>query len=593
MESILQIDNLCKSFGDRIIFDGLSLNINQGEKVGLIARNGLGKSTLLDVIAGNADYRNGSITFRRDIRTAYLVQSPVFPQESSVLNACCSTNDEEIILKARQMLTKLGVADYDKSVRELSGGQAKRVALAQVLMSEPDFLILDEPTNHLDVEITEWLEEYLSVSRLTLLMVTHDRYLLDRVCNRIIEIDDFRAYSYTGNYSYYLEKRQERLDAEASQRESDLNLYRRELDWMRRMPCARGGKARYRKESFHDLEERLQHRRDERTVNLDVKASYIGNKIFVIEHLSKAFGDKVILKDFSYIFARYEKIGIVGENGVGKSTFLKLLLGIEQPDSGIIERGTTLKIGYYSQEGLSFPENSRVIDIVTAIADHIELDDGRRMSAGQFLQKFLFPPKTQYSYVAKLSGGERRRLYLCTILMQNPNFLILDEPTNDLDIMTLQVLEEYIAHFKGCVIVVSHDRYFMDKVVQHLLVFEGNGCVTDFPSAYSDYMEWKVLKEDEEKAAAAAVKTKTQPEISQNQRQSTRIAKLTFKEKREMEQIEQELQQLENEKASLEEELNSGTLPYDLLQQKSARIGQIIERTDQITMRWLELSEKS
>ena len=593
MESILQIDNLCKSFGDRIIFDGLSLNINQGEKVGLIARNGLGKSTLLDVIAGNADYRNGSITFRRDIRTAYLVQSPVFPQESSVLNACCSSNDEEIILKARQMLTKLGVADYDKSVRELSGGQAKRVALAQVLMSEPDFLILDEPTNHLDVEITEWLEEYLSVSKLTLLMVTHDRYLLDRVCNRIIEIDDFRAYSYTGNYSYYLEKRQERLDAEASQRESDLNLYRRELDWMRRMPCARGGKARYRKESFHDLEERLQHRRDERTVNLDVKASYIGNKIFVIEHLSKAFGDKVILKDFSYIFARYEKIGIVGENGVGKSTFLKLLLGIEQPDSGIIERGTTLKIGYYSQEGLSFPENSRVIDIVTAIADHIELDDGRRMSAGQFLQKFLFPPKTQYSYVAKLSGGERRRLYLCTILMQNPNFLILDEPTNDLDIMTLQVLEEFIAHFKGCVIVVSHDRYFMDKVVQHLLVFEGNGCVTDFPSAYSDYMEWKVLKEDEEKAAAAAVKTKTQPEISQNQRQSTRIAKLTFKEKREMEQIEQELQQLENEKASLEEELNSGTLPYDLLQQKSARIGQIIERTDQITMRWLELSEKS
>lgn len=593
MESILQIDNLCKSFGDRIIFDGLSLNINQGEKVGLIARNGLGKSTLLDVIAGNADYRNGSITFRRDIRTAYLVQSPVFPQESSVLNACCSSNDEENILKARQMLTKLGVADYDKSVRELSGGQAKRVALAQVLMSEPDFLILDEPTNHLDVEITEWLEEYLSVSRLTLLMVTHDRYLLDRVCNRIIEIDDFHAYSYTGNYSYYLEKRQERLDAEASQRESDLNLYRRELDWMRRMPCARGGKARYRKESFHDLEERLQHRRDERTVNLDVKASYIGNKIFVIEHLSKAFGDKVILKDFSYIFARYEKIGIVGENGVGKSTFLKLLLGIEQPDSGIIERGTTLKIGYYSQEGLSFPENSRVIDIVTAIADHIELDDGRRMSAGQFLQKFLFPPKTQYSYVAKLSGGERRRLYLCTILMQNPNFLILDEPTNDLDIMTLQVLEEYIAHFKGCVIVVSHDRYFMDKVVQHLLVFKGNGCVTDFPSAYSDYMEWKVLKEDEEKAAAAAVKTKTQPEISQNQRQSTRIAKLTFKEKREMEQIEQELQQLENEKASLEEELNSGTLPYDLLQQKSARIGQIIERTDQITMRWLELSEKS
>ncbi|MBO6078636.1 MAG: ABC-F family ATP-binding cassette domain-containing protein [Bacteroidaceae bacterium] len=594
MESILQIDNLCKSFGDRIIFDGLSLNINQGEKVGLIARNGQGKSTLLDVIAGNADYRSGSIVFRRDIKTAYLVQTPQFPQESNVLNACCNSHDEELLLKARQLLTKLGVADLDKPVKQLSGGQAKRVALAQVLMSEPDFLILDEPTNHLDVEITEWLEDYLTASRLTLLMVTHDRYLLDRVCNRIIEIDDFRTYSYSGNYSYYLEKRQERLDAETSQRESDLNLYRRELDWMRRMPCARGGKARYRKESFHDLEERLQHRRDERSVALDVKASYIGKKIFVIEHLNKAFGDKVILKDFSYIFTRYEKLGIVGENGVGKSTFLKLLLGIEQPDSGIIERGTTLKIGYYSQEGLSFPESARVIDVVTAIADHIELDDGRRMSAGQFLQKFLFPPKTQYSYVGKLSGGERRRLYLCTILMQSPNFLILDEPTNDLDIMTLQVLEQYIAQFKGCVIAVSHDRYFMDKTAQHLLVFEGNGRVTDFPSAYSDYMEWKVLKEDQEKAAAAALAAKSKPASDTPQpAASARPAKLTFKEKREMEQIEQELQELEQEKALLEEELNSGSLPYDRLQQKSARIGQIMERTDDITMRWLELSEKA
>ena len=594
MESILQIDNLCKSFGDRIIFDGLSLNINQGEKVGLIARNGQGKSTLLDVIAGNADYRSGSIVFRRDIKTAYLVQTPQFPQESNVLNACCNSHDEELLLKARQLLTKLGVADLDKPVKQLSGGQAKRVALAQVLMSEPDFLILDEPTNHLDVEITEWLEDYLTASRLTLLMVTHDRYLLDRVCNRIIEIDDFRTYSYSGNYSYYLEKRQERLDAETSQRESDLNLYRRELDWMRRMPCARGGKARYRKESFHDLEERLQHRRDERSVALDVKASYIGKKIFVIEHLNKAFGDKVILKDFSYIFTRYEKLGIVGENGVGKSTFLKLLLGIEQPDSGIIERGTTLKIGYYSQEGLSFPESARVIDVVTAIADHIELDDGRRMSAGQFLQKFLFPPKTQYSYVGKLSGGERRRLYLCTILMQSPNFLILDEPTNDLDIMTLQVLEQYIAQFKGCVIAVSHDRYFMDKTAQHLLVFEGNGRVTDFPSAYSDYMEWKVLKEDQEKAAAAALAAKSKPASDTPQpAASARPAKLTFKEKREMEQIEQELQELEQEKALLEEELNSGSLPYDRLQQKSARIGQIMERTDDITMRWLDLSEKA
>ena len=595
MESFLQIDGLCKSFGDRMIFDGLSLNINQGEKVGLIARNGQGKSTLLDVIAGVADYRSGTITFRRDIKTAYLVQTPVFPKGSSVLNACCPVVDDEKLLRARQLLTKLGVSDFEKPIDELSGGQIKRVALAQVLMSEPDFLILDEPTNHLDVSVTEWLEDYLTASKLTLFMVTHDRYLLDRVCNRIIEIDDFRAYSYQGNYSYYLEKRQERLDAESSQRESDLNLYRRELDWMRRMPCARGGKARYRKESFHQLEERLQHRRDEQSVALDVKASYIGKKIFDIEHLNKAFDDKIILKDFSYIFSRYEKLGIIGENGVGKSTFLKLLLGIEQPDSGVIERGSTLKIGYYSQQGLSFPEDAKVIDVVTAIADHIVLDDGRRMSAGQFLQKFLFTPKTQYSYVSKLSGGERRRLYLCTILMQSPNFLILDEPTNDLDIMTLQVLEEYIAQFKGCVIVVSHDRYFMDKIAEHLLVFEGDGKVTNFPSSYSDYMEYKVLKEDEEKATAAARSAKNQPDgsQSQSQRQSVRSTKLTFKEKREMEQIEQELQQLEQEKAQLEDELNSGTLPYDQLQTKSARIGQIIDRTDQITMRWLELSEKS
>ena len=588
-ESFLQIDGLCKSFGDRVIFDGLTLSIAQGEKVGLIARNGQGKSTLLDVIAGNADYRSGSITFRRDIKIAYLVQSPVFAKGSAVLEACCPSADEELRLKARQLLTKLEITDFEKPVDQLSGGQAKRVALAQALMSEPDFLILDEPTNHLDVEVTEWLEEYLTASRLTLLMVTHDRYLLDRVCNRIIEIDDFRAYSYSGNYSYYLEKRQERLDAESSQRESDLNLYRHELDWMRRMPCARGGKARYRKESFHDLEERLQHRRDERSVSLDVKASYIGKKIFELEHVSKAFGDKVILKDFSYVFTRMEKVGIVGENGVGKSTFLKMLLDIIQPDSGRIDRGTTLRIGYYAQEGLAFPEDARVIDVVTAIADHIELDDGRRMSAGQFLQKFLFPPKTQYSYVSKLSGGERRRLYLCTILMRSPNFLILDEPTNDLDIMTLQVLEEYIAQFKGCVIAVSHDRYFMDKIAQHLFVFEGSGKITDFPSSYSDYMEYKVLKEDQEKASAQQAKPKPAAQAPK----AANSMKLTFKEKREMEAIEAELEQLETEKARLEQALNSGSLPYDQLQAQSARIGQIIARTDEITLRWLELSEKS
>ncbi len=593
VESILQIDGLCKSFGDRVIFDGLSLSIAQGEKVGLIARNGQGKSTLLDVISGSADYRSGSITFRRDIKTAYLVQTPVFPKNADVLQACYPGADDQKRLKAIQLLTQLQVLELDKPICQLSGGQQKRVAIVQALMSEPDFLILDEPTNHLDVEVTEWLEEYLSASRLTLLMVTHDRYLLDRVCSRIIEIDDYRAYSYSGNYSYYLEKRQERLDAEASQRESDLNLYRHELDWMRRMPCARGGKARYRKESFHDLEERLQHRRDERSVSLDVKASYIGNKIFELEHVSKSFGDKKILNDFSYVFTRMEKVGIVGENGVGKSTFLKMLLGLVQPDSGKIDRGTTLRIGYYSQEGLSFSENERVIDVVTAIADHIELDDGRRMSAGQFLQKFLFSPKTQYSYVGKLSGGERRRLYLCTILMRSPNFLILDEPTNDLDIMTLQVLEEYIAQFKGCVLAVSHDRYFMDKIAQHLFVFEGQGRITDFPSSYSDYMEYKVLREDEEKARKAAQAASSRPSVqTQDTHSSSRPVKLSFKEKREMEQIEQELEQLEQEKAALEQELNSGTLPYDILQTKSARIGQIMDRTDEITLRWLELSEK-
>ena len=592
-ESFLQIDRLCKAFGDRVIFDGFTMSIAQGEKVGLIARNGQGKSTLLDILAGNADYSSGSIVFRRDIKIAYLVQSPVFPKGTSVLQACTSSADDATLLRARQMLSVLGINNFDEPVNHLSGGQAKRVALASTLMKDPDFLILDEPTNHLDVEVTEWLEEYLGASRLTLLMVTHDRYLLDRVCSRIVEIDDFKAYSYSGNYSYYLEKRQERLDAEASQRESDLNLYRYELDWMRRMPCARGGKARYRKESFHELEERLQHRREERSVTLDVKASYIGKKIFELEHVSKSFGDKVIVRDFSYVFTKYEKLGIVGENGVGKSTFLKLLLDILQPDSGRIDRGTTLRIGYYSQEGLSFPDDARVIDVITAIADHIELDDGRRMSAGQFLQKFLFTPKTQYSYVGKLSGGEKRRLYLCTILMRSPNFLILDEPTNDLDIMTLQVLEEYIAQFKGCVIAVSHDRYFMDKIASHLFVFNGNGRITDFPSSYSDYMEWKVLKEDQEKADAAQLRAKEAARSNDARQKAARNQeKLTYKEKREMEQIEQELATLEQEKAQLESELNSGTLPYDELQKKSARIGQIIDRNDEITLRWLELSEK-
>lgn len=586
MESCLQIDGLVKSYGDLVLMDGFTMSISLGEKIGLIARNGMGKSTLLDIITGKEDYNAGSITFRRDLKVSYLEQSPVWPEGTKVIDACGGRADE---VAAKEMLTKLGITEHYDVVDNMSGGQLKRVAIAGALLSEPDFLILDEPTNHLDVEVTEWLENYLSASRLTLLLVTHDRYLLDRVCTRIVELEDRRAYSYTGNYSYYLEKRQERLDAERAQRESDENLYRRELDWMRRMPCARGTKARYRKEAFGELEERLKFRRAELQVNLDVKASYIGNKIFEIKGLCKRFGDKVILNDFNYIFARYEKLGIVGDNGVGKSTFLKMLTGQELPDSGIIERGSTLRIGYYSQQGMEFNPGEKVIDAVTAIADHIELDDGRRMSASQFLQKFLFSPKTQYGYISKLSGGERRRLYLCTILMQNPNFLILDEPTNDLDIATLQVLEEYIAGFKGCVVAVSHDRCFMDRVAAHLFVFEGDGRITDFPSSYSDWIEWKALKEAEEKSAAQTVERNAQPR-PRNSERADAGRKLTFKEKREMEQIEAELESLESEKSQLEADLNSGTLDYAALQSKSARIGEIISRTDEITMRWLELS---
>ncbi len=587
MECCLQIDSLVKSFGDLVLLDGFTLNISEGEKIGLIARNGMGKSTLLNIIAGREDYNSGKITFRKDLRVSYLEQSPVWPKGTRVLDACGGRSDE---IGAREILTRLGINDHEMTVDRLSGGELKRIAIAGALISKPELLILDEPTNHLDVEVTEWLEDYLSASRLTLLLVTHDRYMLDRVCSRIVELEDRRAYSYSGNYSYYLAKRQERLDAEKAQRESDVNLYRRELDWMRRMPCARGTKARYRKESFHELEERLKFRRQELQVNLDVKASYIGNKIFEIHGLCKQYGGKIILKDLNYVFARYEKLGIVGDNGVGKSTFLKLLTGVESPDSGVIERGSTLRIGYYSQQGMEFNPNEKVIDAVTAIADHVELDDGRRMSASQFLQKFLFTPKTQYNYISKLSGGERRRLYLCTILMQSPNFLILDEPTNDLDIATLQVLEEYIASFKGCVVAVSHDRCFMDRIAGHLFIFEGNGKVTDFPSSYSDWLEWKDLKLAQNKPEDVRTAQSSKP---RNSERADAGKKLSFKEKREMEQIEAELGQLESEKAQLEQELNSGSLAYDVLNAKSARIGEIISRTDEITMRWLELSEKS
>lgn len=632
MESYLQIENLSKRFGDLVLFEGLDISIAQDEKVGLIARNGYGKSTLMNIITGKEDYQGGAITFRNDISVSYLVQEPSFPQGITVLEACfhgespvlATIREYEAALqsgnhaviqqamnkmdahdawnyesRAKQILTQLQITEFDKPVQLLSGGQLKRVALANALINEPQLLIMDEPTNHLDVNITLWLEEWLQTNRVTLLLVTHDRYLLDRVCNRIIEIDDGKAYSYAGDYSYYLEKRGERLAAEQSAAERGENLYRKELDWMRRMPCARATKARFRKEAFYELEERLKKRRDERTVELDVKASYIGKKIFEIQGLNKRFGEKIILKDFSYIFTKYEKVGIIGPNGVGKSTFIKMLLGEVEPDSGVIDRGTTLRIGYYSQDGLQFKPHDKVIDVVTSIAEYIELDSGHRMSASQFLQKFLFAPKTQYKYVERLSGGEKRRLYLCTILMRNPNFLILDEPTNDLDIMTLQVLEEYLSTFKGSLIVVSHDRYFMDRVAQHLFVFEGDGVVTNFPSSYSDYMIWtkadaqnrKMEAEQQTKQNKSIQKENGVPAKENTATPPRAKQRLSFKEKRELEQIEAELQQLEEEQHTLESQMNSGSLDYASLNEKAQRVAAIIARTDQITARWMELSE--
>lgn len=620
----MQVENLTKSYGDHTLFKDLSFGISEGERVGLIARNGYGKSTLLNIISGSEDYEKGSVTFKRDLRVAYLVQDPSYPEGTTVLEACflgespilaAITRYERAVeggdvdelqrsitemdsleawdyeSKAKQILTQLKITDFNKNVEHLSGGQLKRVALANTLIVEPDLLILDEPTNHLDLEITTWLEEYLAASRLSLLMVTHDRYYLDRVCNRILELDVTGVYSYSGNYNYYLEKRQERLDAAASQMESDRNLYRKELDWMRRQPQARATKAKSRIESFYDLEKRLRKEREQGAVNLNVKASYIGKKIFETQHISKKFDSKIILKDFSYTFARYEKMGIVGENGVGKSTFIKMLLGEVAPDSGTIDIGSTVRFGYYSQQGgVRFGDQTKVIDVVTDIAEHIEFSDGTKMGASQFLQLFLFSPKTQHNYVCKLSGGELRRLYLCTVLMQNPNFLILDEPTNDLDIMTLQVLEEYLQGFSGCVIVVSHDRYFMDKVAEHLLVFEGEGRVKDFPSSYTDYIVWRELKEAAEKAAAAPVASADTR--NNERRQAERAQKLSYKEKRELEQIEKELAELEQEKSEIEEQLSDGSLDVNELTVKSVRISEIIDRIDEISMRWLELSEK-
>ena len=622
LNSILQIEGLTKSFGDLVLLENVSFGLAEGQRVGLIAKNGTGKSTLLNILSGREGYDEGKISFRRDLRVGYLEQNPCYPEELTVLEACfhhgnstvelikeyekCMATEGhpglddlllrmeqakawEYELKAKQILSQLKINDFDRKVKHLSGGQLKRVALAHTLIVEPDLLILDEPTNHLDLDMTEWLEEYLRRSNLTLLMVTHDRYFLDRVCSEIIEIDHKQLYHYKGNYSYYLEKRQERMDAKTVEVERARNLYRTELDWMRRMPQARGHKARYREEAFYELEKVAKQHFENRQVKLDVKASYIGNKIFEADHLCKSFGNLKILDDFSYIFARYEKMGIVGDNGTGKSTFIKILMGLVKPDSGTLDIGETVRFGYYSQEGLQFDEQMKVIDVVRDIAEVIELNGGQRFTASQFLQHFLFSPETQHSYVYKLSGGERRRLYLCTVLMRNPNFLVLDEPTNDLDIVTLQVLEEYLQNFKGCVIVVSHDRYFMDKVVDHLMVFNGQGDIRDFPGNYTQYRAWKEARQEHEREQAN-VRT-TPAETKTARRRTDEKRRLTFKERREMEQLEQEVAALEAEKKQLEEELCSGTLSVEELTTKSKRLPVLNDELDEKSMRWLELSE--
>ena len=622
MSPILQVENLTKSFGDLVLFENISFGLAEGQRVGLIAKNGSGKSTLLNILSGKEGYDEGKISFRRDLRVGYLEQSPSYPEELTVLEACfhhgnttvdlikdyerCMETeghpglDELLVrmdhekawdyeLKAKQILSQLKIRDFNQQVKHLSGGQLKRVALANTLITEPDLLILDEPTNHLDLDMTEWLEEYLRRTNLTLLMVTHDRYFLDRVCSEIIEIDNRTIYSYKGNYSYYLEKRQERIDAKTVEVERANNLYRTELEWMRRMPQARGHKARYREEAFYELEKVAKQRFHDANVKLDVKASYIGNKIFEADHLCKAFGNLKILDDFSYIFARYEKMGIVGNNGTGKSTFIKILMGLVKPDSGTLDIGETVRFGYYSQDGLQFNEQMKVIDVVQDIAEVIELGNGRRLTASQFLQHFLFTPETQHSYVYKLSGGERRRLYLCTVLMRNPNFLVLDEPTNDLDIVTLQVLEEYLQGFKGCVIVVSHDRYFMDKVVDHLLVFNGGGDIRDFPGNYTQYREWKEAKARHDKEQQAAAKPQATAKPARTRQDEKR--RMSFKERREFEQLEKEIAELEAEKKAIEDALCSGTLSVDELTEKSRRLPQLTDLIDEKTMRWLELSE--
>ena len=588
----LDVQNLTKSFGSLVLFEDISFSIAEGQKVGLIAKNGMGKSTLLSVLSGKEGYDSGSIIFRCDLKVGMLEQSPVFDPEESVLDACFNhQGNPEKVLKAKQVLTQLKIRDLQQPMGQLSGGQQKRVALANVLLTEPDLLILDEPTNHLDLEKIEWLEVNLARGRRTLLMVTHDRFFLDRVCSVILELDDRTIYTYRGNYSYYLEKRQERLDNKRAEIARANNLYRTELEWMRRMPQARGHKARYREEAFYELERVAKQRIEERQIRLKSRNVYIGSKIFECQYVSKRFDDLIILKDFYYNFSRFEKMGIVGNNGTGKSTFLKLLLGQIPPDEGRFDIGDTVRFGYFSQEGLQFNEQQKVIDVVRDIAEYIDMGGGKHFSASQFLQYFLFTPEQQHNYVYKLSGGERRKLYLCTVLMKNPNFLVLDEPTNDLDIVTLQILEEYLQDFPGCVIVVSHDRYFMDKVVDHLLVFKGDGEIKDFPGNYTQYRDWQTLqpKEAKESNPSREMISSKESRDSRSSRDSKR--KMTYKEKTEFERLEKEIAALEAEQKQLEEALCSGTLSIDELTEKSKRLPQLKDELDEKSLRWLELSE--
>ena len=601
----LDVQNLTKRFGAEVLFDNISFSIAEGQKVGLVARNGTGKSTLMSVLMDKEGHESGDIIYRRDLKVGYLEQSPKFDPEESVLEACFNHEDDpEKVLKAKQILTQLHITNMDQPMGQLSGGQQKRVALANVLIDEPDFLMLDEPTNHLDLEMIEWLEGYLNRGNKTIFMVTHDRFFLDKVCNTILELDDKTIYTYRGNYAYYLEKRQERMDNLRAEIQHSKNLYRKELDWMRRQPQARGHKAKYREDAFYELEKVAKQRIEDRQVRLKASTVYIGSKIFECQYVSKAFDDrgkkKVILDNFYYNFARFEKMGIVGNNGTGKSTFIKMLLGEVQPDSGKFDIGETVRFGYFSQEGLKFREDQKVIDVITEIADYIDLGNGKHMTASQFLQFFLFTPEEQHNYVYKLSGGEKRKLYLCTVLMRNPNFLVLDEPTNDLDIQTLQVLEEYLQDFAGCVIVVSHDRYFMDKVVDHLLVFKGEGEIQDFPGNYTQYRDWSRLQEkDEAEKAAATAKNAGNNNTAANDGAGTakrdanfeNKRKMSYKEKREYEQLTQEIEKLTDEQKKLEEALCSGTLSVEKLTEKSKRLPEIKDELDEKEMRWLELSE--